>query len=224
MEKAAHVFDGLGTDRLVLRRFTPEDAADLHAYLSDASVYRWEPGAPVTLEEAKKLALERSRGSEFIAVTLKGGGTMVGHLYFAPVDASRRLTWELGYIFNPRHQGKGYASEAARALVEHAFRCWDVHRVMARCNPENTASWKLLERVGFRREGAFRSYGFVHEDGAGNPLWTDAYEYSLLAEDLTEPRPLQGRRAIILEYFRRLFGERTEKESHHSCSMTRTGS
>jgi RimJ/RimL family protein N-acetyltransferase len=49
---------------------------------------------------------------------------------------------------------------------------------MARCNPENQASWKLLEQIGFMREGYFRKAGCIHNDDKGNPIWNDVYEYS----------------------------------------------
>ncbi len=53
---------------------------------------------------------------------------------------------------------------------------------MARCNPKNTASWKLLERIGFKREGYFKKVAFFTKDTSGNPNWHDAYEYSKLRE------------------------------------------
>jgi [ribosomal protein S5]-alanine N-acetyltransferase len=54
---------------------------------------------------------------------------------------------------------------------------------MARCDPRNEASWKLLERIGFRREGHFRRFAFFRRDDTGKPLWHDAYEYAILDED-----------------------------------------
>jgi RimJ/RimL family protein N-acetyltransferase len=50
------------------------------------------------------------------------------------------------------------------------------------CNPENADSWRLLERLGMRREGFFRKKAFFRTDEAGNPLWHDAYEYAVLEE------------------------------------------
>jgi RimJ/RimL family protein N-acetyltransferase len=170
------------TRRLVVRRFSPEDCMDLHEYLSEPEIYTFEHGKPVTIDEAKSMALERSRGSDFLAVELKENGKMIGHLYFKQVEPVRLLTWELGYIFNPKYQRNGYGSEAAAALTAYGFEKFNIHRIMARCNPQNTASWKLLEKVGFKREGYFRSFGFVHTDGNGAPIWTDVYEYSLLRE------------------------------------------
>jgi [ribosomal protein S5]-alanine N-acetyltransferase len=170
------------TKRLIIRKFAPDDYRDLFDYLSLPEIYLYEPGRPVTLEEAKDLCAQRAKGTDFLAVELAQSGKMIGHLYFHPVEPVKLMTWELGYIFNPAFHRKGYGSEAAAAWVRHAFERFAVHRVMARCNPRNTASWKLLEKAGFRREGFFRNSGSVHADGNGSPIWTDVYEYSLLKE------------------------------------------
>ena len=168
------------TSRLIVRKFEITDAPDLYEYLSDPATYIFEPGQPISLDEAKELARERSQGDNFWAVLLKEEKKLIGHLYLGNVEPRDQLTWELGYIFNRKYQGKGYASEAAAALVEHAFSHLPVHRIMARCNPQNIASWRLLERIGFTREGYFREHSFMHRDESGKPMWTDAYEYSRL--------------------------------------------
>ncbi|MBN2086672.1 MAG: GNAT family N-acetyltransferase [Anaerolineales bacterium] len=170
------------TARLLVRRFSPEDYTDLFEYLSEPAVYVFEPGKPISIDEAKAMSLERSRGSDFLAVELKDIKKMIGHLYFKQAEPAWLQTWELGYIFNPKYQRQGYGSEAAAALTAYGFEHFNIHRIMARCNPQNTASWKLLDKVGFKREGHFRSYGFVHADENGAPIWTDAYEYSLLRD------------------------------------------
>lgn len=168
------------TDRLFIRQFVLSDDEDLYEYLSDPVTYIFEPGEPISLDEAKGLVSHRSTGNEFWAVILKQENKLIGHLYFSQLEPKEMLTWELGYIFNPRYQRKGYASEASAALVEHAFTHFHAHRIMARCNPENVASWKLLEKIGFTREGFFRKAGFIHKDKNGKPLWNDVYEYSKL--------------------------------------------
>lgn len=172
------------TPRLLIRGFCQPDFADLHEYLSDPRTYLFEPGQPVTLAEARALVLQRSTSADFLAVILRQTGKLIGHLYFKQTMPEARRTWELGYIFNPTYQRQGFASEAAQALVDHAFKHDHAHRIMARCNPDNIASWKLLEKIGFVREGYFKKYGFVHTDDLGQPIWTDAYEYSKL-----EPAP-----------------------------------
>jgi [ribosomal protein S5]-alanine N-acetyltransferase len=171
------------TSRLLLRPFAPSDASDLYEYLSDPVTYLFEPGEPVSLEEVQKLATQRAAGNAFWAVILKQENKLIGHLYFEALQPREWMTWELGYIFNPKYQRQGYASEASAVLVEYAFSEYHAHRIMARCNPENVASWKLLEKTGFRREGHFRKCAFFRRDADGQPIWTDAYEYSRLEKD-----------------------------------------
>jgi [ribosomal protein S5]-alanine N-acetyltransferase len=171
------------TDRLIVRLFKEEDCVDLHDYLSNPVVYEFEPGDPITLDQARELAAQRSRCNDFLAVELKETGRLVGHLYFKQVEPPERMTWELGYIFNPKHHGNGYATEASSALVLHAFRDLKAHRIMARCDPRNVPSWKLLERIGFKREGHFSKCGYFRTDESGRPLWHDAYEYARLEDD-----------------------------------------
>ncbi len=168
------------TSRLLIRPFKKTDAQDLFDYLSLPITYVFEPGEPVTLEQAAQMCDERSMGHSFFAVVLKSENKMIGHLYFEQQQPLEWLTWELGYIFNPVYQQRGYASEAAAALVDHAFRELHAHRILARCNPDNVASWKLLEKVGFVREGHFKKVAFFRRDEEGKPIWTDAYEYSLV--------------------------------------------
>jgi ribosomal-protein-alanine N-acetyltransferase len=171
------------TERLLIRQFELSDFSDLHEYLAEPSTYAFEPGKPVTMDEAKELTIQRSKGNDFLAVVLKENRKMIGHLYFKQLDPEERRTWELGYIFNPKYHRKGYASEASSAITNYAFAKYSAHRIMARCNPANTASWKLLERIGYVREGYFKKYGFVHKNDDGDPIWTDVYEYSKIVDD-----------------------------------------
>jgi ribosomal-protein-alanine N-acetyltransferase len=175
------------TERLILRPFAPGDDRDLHEYLSLAETYRYEPGGPVTLEQARRLCLERSRGTDFVAVEWKENQKLIGHLYFKQIEPAERRTWELGYIFNPKYHRRGFGTEAVAGIVEYGFAERGAHRIMARCDPANIASWRLLEKAGFVREGFFRKFGFVHRDEQGEPMWTDAYEYSRIREEDGQP-------------------------------------
>lgn len=172
------------TPRLILRPFRETDGQALHAYLSLPEIYRYEPGAPISLEEARQLAVERSQSPDFWAVTLKDTGVLVGHLYFAQNEPQEWLTWELGYIFHPAFQGRSYASEAAAALIRYGFAHWGIHRVVAHCNPENRASWRVMEKIGMRREGTFHQNVFFQRNKNGEPIWQDTYEYAILQIDL----------------------------------------
>jgi ribosomal-protein-alanine N-acetyltransferase len=135
----------------------------------------------VTMAEAQRLARERAAGIDFCAVVLKAENKMIGHLYFHQIDPKEFMTWELGFILNPKYQGKGYCTEASRALVEYAFAFWKAHKVVAFCNPLNIASWKVLEKIGMKREGCFEKKAFFKRDAAGNPIWHDCRAYGLLA-------------------------------------------
>ena len=86
----------INTSRLLIRHFQEQDSKSLFEYLSNPSIYRFEPGEPISLEKAKELALERVQGTNFWAVILKSTQVMVGHLYFTQTDPKEFLTWELG--------------------------------------------------------------------------------------------------------------------------------
>jgi RimJ/RimL family protein N-acetyltransferase len=170
------------TPRLLIRPFQEQDNDSLYEYLSDPGVYKYEPGEPMTREEVRKLTLERSQGTVFWAVVLRDTQKMVGHLYFQQTEPLEFQTWELGYIFNPRFQNQGYASESAAALIRYGFEHWGIHRVMAHCNPENIASWRVLEKIGMRREGYFRRNVFFKTETDGAPIWVDTFEYAMLRD------------------------------------------
>lgn len=172
------------TSRLIIRPFQEPDYDSLYEYLSDPQIYLYEPGEPITLDRARQLTMERSHGSIFWAVVLKDTQKMVGHLYFQQTEPLELLTWELGYIFNPRFQNNGYASESAAALIRYGFDHWGIHRVTAHCNPENIASWKVLENIGMRREGHFHRNIFFKTAANGSPIWVDTFEYAILKDDM----------------------------------------
>jgi ribosomal-protein-alanine N-acetyltransferase len=174
----------INTSRLLIRQFQEQDYTSLFEYLSNPSIYRFEPGEPISLEKAKELASERAQGNDFWAVILKGDQKLVGHLYFKQLEPKEFQTWELGYIFNPAFHNRGYATESASGLVHYGFMQFGIHRVIAHCNPENAASWKVLEKIGMRREGYFRKNVFFRTAKDGSPLWVDSFEYAILKEDI----------------------------------------
>lgn len=174
------------TERLVVRNFKEDDWKDLYEYLSQKEVLRYEPEDPSDEEDCRKKASERSKGNNFWAVCLKESGKMIGHLYFQQGEPLEFLTWELGYIFNPAYYGRGYATEASRRMLRYGFEELGAHRIMAMCNPENTPSWKLMERLKMRREGFFKKNAFFRRNSGGGPIWFDSYEYAILHEEWTQ--------------------------------------
>lgn len=175
----------LVTERLILRAFRAEDAGDLFDYLSNPQTYRFEPGEPIDRDEAVHPARDMAISPDFWAVELKARGKVIGQIYLKQIEPLEILTCELGYILSPAFQRQGYASEAAGALVSHSLTAGGMHRVVAHCNPDNVASWKLLEKIGFRREGLLHKNIFFRRDSLGQPIWTDTFVYGRLATDVS---------------------------------------
>lgn len=181
--QGAGALELISTDRLTVRRFTAADGEALHGYLSQPEAVRFEPYGVQTRLQCNDLALDRAGDAAFWAVCRTSDDRLIGNLYLHRDDPHSWHTYTLGYVFDPTQWGQGYATEAANALVEVCFRTWGAHRVIARCNPENTRSWRLLERLGMRREGHFKQAASFAADPAGRPRWHDAYQYAVLEHE-----------------------------------------
>ncbi|MDZ7543907.1 GNAT family N-acetyltransferase, partial [Clostridium perfringens] len=105
-------------DRLIIRKFQKNDWQDLYEYLSDEEVVKFEPYDVYSENQAKEETIRRSNDESFYAVCLKESGKLIGNLYLDEGDFD---TWELGYVFNRKYQGQGYAAESAKALLNYAF-------------------------------------------------------------------------------------------------------
>lgn len=147
----------LETDRLVLRPHAASDLEALHELYGDERVARFLYSGPETIEDARARLgryLERVELTETsglsAAVTLPDGA-YVGDLALWHTDFEQREA-ELAYVVLPRHQGQGYAVEAARALLDWAFTVAGLQRVVARLEARNAASARVAEKLGMRRE------------------------------------------------------------------------
>jgi RimJ/RimL family protein N-acetyltransferase len=144
------------TERLVLRPYEERDLDAVHALYSNPDVVRWLYDEPLSIE-GSRAKLARKLGGHTLseaqglhaAVELQDG-TYVGDavLFYGSVE---HKTVEVGFSFDPRQQGQGYATEAARALVDWAFAA-GFHRVIGRLEARNAASARVLEKLGMRRE------------------------------------------------------------------------
>lgn len=173
----------LETDRLFLRRFCSDDWRGLYEYLSHEEVVKFEPYNVLNEEECKQEAIDRSHNDAFWAVCLKENGKLIGNVYFQRQEPEEFMTWEIGYVFNPKYYGKGYATEACKRVMKYAFEQLGAHRIIGRCDPENLSSWRLMERLSMRREGYFKKPAFFKKSADGKPIWHDAYQYSILEEE-----------------------------------------
>jgi RimJ/RimL family protein N-acetyltransferase len=156
-----------------------DDHAALHAMRSREEVVRWLYWDAPTEEQTRAwiegiLARPPETGTTF-AVELRDSGELVGHVNVM-VDAPNRQG-EIGFIFDPAHQGNGYATEAARALLGHAFEHYGLHRVHGRLEPRNAASARVLEKLGMRREAHLIENEWVKGE------WQSEAVYALLARE-----------------------------------------
>ena len=175
----------IATERLRIRNFREEDNDALFEYLSNPAIYVFEPGKPITADIAIELSSERSKYNDFLAVELVSENRMIVHLYFRQIDPTKYATWELGYIVHPLYQKRGYATESAKAITRYGFQELGVHRIISHCSPDNTSSWKVLEKIGMRREGISRKNIFFRKTASGDPIWQDTYEYAMLSDDVS---------------------------------------
>lgn len=172
----------LSSERLVLRRFRPDDAAVFAAYRSDPDVARfqsWE--TPVTEAAAARLIGEfaaddpRAPGWFQWALGLRSGPALIGDVGVNLDD--NRMQAEIGFTLAPAYQGKGYAAEAVRRILDHLFTDEGLARVSAECDARNERSARLLQRVGFRPEGRRLRNTWMKGE------WTDDLLFGLLADD-----------------------------------------
>ncbi|GAA3189916.1 GNAT family N-acetyltransferase [Dactylosporangium siamense] len=172
----------LETDRLLLRRFHAGDAAALAAYRSDPDVARYQSwDAPYPLGDALAFVAETARldpereGWFQYAVEGRDSGLLLGDVGVNRGDGGRQA--EIGFTFAPAFQGRGYATEAVGRVVRHLLVEEGLHRVHASLDARNERSARLLERLGFRREGLQVRASYWKGE------WTDDLLYAVLASE-----------------------------------------
>ncbi|MBO9578043.1 MAG: GNAT family N-acetyltransferase [Microbacteriaceae bacterium] len=186
---AAHPLDPVDwpveTERLLLRPATEDDFPAVWAYRRLPEVSRWLGAQPPDFETYA----DRYRAPERLAtqVLVLHSGTIVGDLMvrfedpWAQAESSEQVRGtliELGWSFDPAWHGRGLATEAVRAAIGLAFGPLGVRRVVANCFAENEPSWRLMERLGMRREAHNVRDSYHSELG-----WLDNLTYALLVEE-----------------------------------------
>jgi len=164
------------TARLRLRRLVPGDLAALHAIHSREDVTRWLYWDPRNEGEVRtSLDAHIARPfDEGVVLAIDLEGELIGT---ANVAVGEHRQGEIGFMLHPDHQGHGYATEAAEAIVELAFDAYRLHRVYGCVEPRNTASVRVLERLGLRREA------HLIENEWGKGEWRSEAVYAILARE-----------------------------------------
>lgn len=177
----------LTTDRLILREIDERDWPAVLAYQSDPRslrYYTWTGGrrrrTPEAVQEfvgwflADQAQTPRTKFQP--GVTLKSSGELIGNCGVR-MESAGAVEADIGYELAPGHWGRGYATEAARAIVQFGFTELRVHRIWAGCVADNAAPAHVLEKLGLRREGRLREKEYY------KGRWRDTLMYAILEDE-----------------------------------------
>lgn len=184
------------TERLVLRPFRENDAADVLEYLSGPLPHCFADLKLNTLDEARAEVVKRGADTEYcFAIVLKESGKVIGEIdadpstYVPPMLRSKETappppdTFSPSLILNAAYHGKGFACEATYALFDYLFTRKGVRRIFAYVDDYNARSQHLCEKLGLRREGLFTEFVSFVRDAEGNPVYENTLQYAILKEE-----------------------------------------
>lgn len=186
----------VSTDRLTIRPAEPDDLEATWQIRRLEQVADGVSSAPRTLEDHAERFLRPDHLVRTLVFELDGrviGDLLIdvrdGWAQAEVAEQARGVEAELGWTMDPAHGGNGYAAEAVRELVRVCFEELGLRRVVALCFTHNESSWRLMERLGMRREQhAVRES--LHRSGK----WLDSYTYALLADEWREAPRRQDQR------------------------------
>ncbi|MBS1672618.1 MAG: GNAT family N-acetyltransferase [Actinobacteria bacterium] len=188
----------LRTARLSIRRAVAADAEPSWEWRGLPEVSEWVTSAPRDLDAFRTQFVDPARLAIQLVVVLEDPadpehrGRLIGDVMLRiedawaqaeVVEAARATQAELGWTLDPAFQGRGYATEALRAVIDACFGPIGLRRVHAGCFAQNEPSWRMMERLGMRREEHSRATA-LHRSG----VWMDGMNYALLAEEHVAPR------------------------------------
>ncbi|UCB43519.1 MAG: GNAT family N-acetyltransferase [Dehalococcoidales bacterium] len=175
----------LETKRLILRELQESDFKAVHAYGADPEVVVYMPFGPNTKDDTKeylKRVLNQQKEQPRIVYTLalvrREDNKLIGSCSILVRSESNKEA-EMGYILNRSYWNHGYITEAAKRLLRFGFEQLGLHRIYATCDPANVASFKVMEKIGMKREGLLRQ----HKLQKGK--WRDSFLYSILEQEMT---------------------------------------
>jgi len=178
-----HEFNSIHTERLLIRKMEITDKEDLFLYRSLPEVYLYQSWRPSHVDEAiafitrnAGVALQTPGSWMQFAICLHDG-KLIGDIGIRFLEDPAQV--EVGYTLSPDYQGKGYAFEALKAMIDYIFQSLNMHRITASVDPDNKRSIRLLDKIGFRKEAHFvKSYW---NDGK----WSDDCIFAVLREEWT---------------------------------------
>ena len=174
----------LRTERLLLRPFTDDDLDVLLDIQSREEVTRYLYWGPRSREEVAEMLERIKKMMSFdaeghgirLAAVLPESGVLVGDISLRLVSREHQQG-EIGFVVHPDHQGHGYATEGAAALVELGFRQLGLHRIVGSADARNIGSVRVMERLGMCREAFFAENELVKGE------WTSEVIYAILGSE-----------------------------------------
>ncbi|TQF67725.1 GNAT family N-acetyltransferase [Pseudoalteromonas luteoviolacea] len=171
------------TARLIVRPLQKCDLADVYQSRKNPDTSKYI-GDPATIEDARQRIEEATQPWQgvdhqklMLAIRCKTTDLFIGELLFKFTQKHCHIG-EIGYRLSPQHLGKGYAFEATSTFVPHLFDQFELNKVIAVCAINNVSSWRLMEKLGMRREGELRDNMYLQ----GN--YHNSFLYSILRREL----------------------------------------
>lgn len=179
----------LHTPRLYLRKANPTDDVEIFAYRSDPKTFCYLSLMPQSVAEVREFIAATAQNCNTpgtwyqLAMVLKSEMRVIGdigiHFLDNPLENKQV---EIGYVLHPQYRRNGLAFEALVAVIDFVFISLEKHRIVASIDPENLASIKLIEKLGFRREGFFVESSWFHGQ------WVDDLRFAILAREWKEKK------------------------------------
>ena len=176
------------TNRLILRPLKSDDVEDLLEYQSHPEIVRYIPWPERTREQVVEALTKtintgkselKDQGDFFVlAWELKDGGKVIGQSNMSLRSTNDQIS-DIGWVTHQNFQRQGFAYEATHALMKYAFENFPLHRIVADIDTRNPESAQLAEKLGMRREGAFKDSEFFKGD------WCSMWLYAILKEEFT---------------------------------------
>lgn len=163
------------TPRLILRNYREIDFEDIIRYFSNEEVCKYEDFYPMSEEQVKNIVAEWKDMDNRLVAELKEEQIVIGSIGYW-IDGEGHHCMD--YDFNPKYYGNGYATEAGMALVRNLFETLDINAIYADCDVQNVSSWKLLERLGFKRIKQLHNQSYK-SDKLGNSILISTFLYEL---------------------------------------------
>ena len=180
-----HLAPALSSKNIYLRPATKADYPVIKVYRQDPENCRYiRP--PESDEETMEIVMQLSKPWNLasghwngLVICLQEDDTLVGEVVFRIEDWEHQRA-EIGYRLSERAAGRGICTEAASLLIDYIIKELGFFKIVAKCDPRNISSYRVMEKLGFKREAFFKDHYLMGDE------WTDQYDYGLLASNWQE--------------------------------------